>query len=76
MVPISRFRFRSMRRKIHLPQRTIARWFGVAIGTINRWETGKTKIDPSAKILLWLLYDEQVNGNRHAVRDYRATFKQ
>ena len=69
-IPTTGARFARMRRKGGWTQEKIARWFGVAVGTVNRWENEKSRLDRSAAILMWLLYDECVNHNEYAVRDY------
>lgn len=51
-------------------QRQLADWFGTTVGTMNRWENNKSPLDRSAAILMWLLYDEQINKNKTAVRDF------
>lgn len=70
MIAITSSKFRSMRKKMGRSQKLIAGWFGVSDQSVARWEKGKTSIPGSAKVLIWLLYDQEVNGNPNAVRDY------
>ena len=51
-------------------QKLIGKWFGVSDQSVARWEKGKTAIPGAAKLLIWLLYDEKVNGNKRALKDY------
>lgn len=64
-----------MRLALEMTQEYLARLFGVGTQSVHRWESGKSRVDRSAAILLWLLYDEQVNENKHSVRDYIRTVR-
>lgn len=70
MIAVTPARFRTMRQKMGHSQKRLAEWFGVSDQSVARWEKGKTDIPGAAMILIWLLYDETVNGNKNAVRDY------
>lgn len=62
--------FREMRQKLGITQVKLASWFGLECQTVARWEKGQATVSGSAAVLAWLLYDEQINGNKRAVRDY------
>lgn len=62
--------FKAMRNQIGYSQPRIARLFGVSPLSVIHWEKGHHSIPGSARILMFLLWDEQVNGNKRAVRDY------
>ncbi len=64
--------FREMRKQLKLTQTTLAKWFGVSDQAIARWEKEQSRVPASAYVLLWLIYDEQINGNKRAVKDYIA----
>lgn len=60
---------RELRKVLGLTQGRLSKWLGVDTQTIARWEKGHNISGP-AKVVLWLLYDEQVNRNDNALRDY------
>lgn len=62
--------FKAMRNQLGYSQSRIARLFGVSPLSVIHWEKGHHSIPGSARILMFLLWDEQVNGNKRAVRDY------
>jgi putative transcriptional regulator len=68
--PITPSRFRTMRKRLGLSQKKLSKWFGTSDQSVARWEKGKSEIPGPARVLIWLLYDEQINGNKSAVRDY------
>ena len=70
MKPITPQRFRAMRQELTYSQKRLGHLFGVTDQSVARWEKGQSEIPGSAKILIWLLYDEQINGNKWAMRDY------
>jgi transcriptional regulator with XRE-family HTH domain len=60
-----------MRKALGLTQERIARLFGYPDAQmIGRYERAETTIPGPTKALMYLMHDEQVNGNKHAVRDY------
>jgi len=67
-------RFRAMRKEMQFTQAQIANWFGVQVLSVTRWETNRSPIPGSAKILMWLLYEEQIKGNKRAMRTYLERF--
>ena len=73
MIVITATKFRAMRKEMGHSQKLIAQWFGVSEQSVARWEKSHTAIPGAAKILLWLLYDEKINNNKRAVRDYIKT---
>jgi DNA-binding transcriptional regulator YiaG len=73
-VEISPKRFRTMRKEMEFSQALIAHWFGVTPQSVGRWERGEITIPGSARILLWLLYEEEINGNKQAMHDYLKRF--
>jgi DNA-binding XRE family transcriptional regulator len=66
--------FKKLRLQLELTQTQMASWFGVSDQTIARWEKGYP-LSGSAAILAWLLYDEQINSNKNAIRDYLFPFR-
>lgn len=68
-------RFRTMRRKLHCSPERIATWFGVTPYTVLAWEQGSIAIPGAAKILMWLLYKEQIDRNPNALRQYALQIK-
>lgn len=68
-------KFKLMRRELGYTQLRIAKMFGVSDQAVARWEKAKNPLPGAAKILIWLLYEEQINGNRFALRDYIAAIK-
>lgn len=70
MIAVTAKQFRRMREQMEHSQAKIAKWFGVTEQSVHRWENEKTEIPGAAKVLMWLLYDETINKNKHAVRDY------
>lgn len=70
MKPIGPKQFQMMRKRMGYPQTKIALWFGTSPQNVGRWERGESAIPGPAKVLMWLLYDQEINGNKHAVRDY------
>ena len=69
-IPVNGVAFRAMRKRARLTQATVAKWFGVDEQTVRRWENGKTELNRSAAVLMWLVYDEKVNHNLAAMRDF------
>lgn len=76
MIKVTPAKFREMRKAMGYSQAKIARWFGVTDHAVRRWEHGRNKIDGCAKVLMWLLYDQEVNGNKNAVQDYVQSVQQ
>ena len=70
MVNVTPQTFKTMRNQCGYSQPRIAKLFGVSRLSVINWEMGRHAIPGSARILMFLLWDEQVNGNKHAVRDY------
>ena len=70
MKPITPVRFRTMRKELGCTQKKLGKWFGVSDQAVARWEKGQSEIPGPSKVLMWLLYDNEINGNKHAVRDY------
>jgi DNA-binding transcriptional regulator YiaG len=62
--------FRQMRLRMKLTQAAIAKRFCCSVQAINRWENGKTRVSGAAQGLMTILYDNEINGNKYAVRDY------
>ena len=72
MINVTPKRFRAMRKEMAFTQVRLATLFGVTDQSIARWEKAQSAIPGHAKVLMWMLYDEHINGNNHAVRDYVA----
>lgn len=69
-IPETAKEFARMRKALKLTQDRVAHLFGVIPLTVLRWENEKTSLNRSAAILMALLYEEKVIGNKFAVRDY------
>lgn len=75
MPPVGAKTFCKMRKAMGFTQIKIALWFGTSPQNVGRWERGKNSIPGPAKVLMWLLYDQEINGNKYAVRDYVQSVK-
>lgn len=70
-------KFRKMRRQLGMTQAKIASLFGYPDDQmIGRYERGETGMPGPTKILMTLLHDEVVNGNRSAMRDYLKSLRE
>lgn len=75
MKQLTKNEFKELRKKLGITQKELSSWFGLSDQSIARWEKGQARVSGAAAVIAWLLYDEQVNGNKYALRDYLRLFK-
>jgi DNA-binding transcriptional regulator YiaG len=70
MLHVTPTQFRKMRQQLCHSQGRTAALFGVSTLSVINWEKGRHAIPGAAQILMFLLWDEQINGNRRVVKDF------
>lgn len=59
--------FKFLRKELELTQEQLAKYLGLGVQEINRWENAKNNVNPAADRLLRLLYLECKLGNPHVL---------
>ena len=62
--------FLKLRKELGLTQTQLGAWLGVGSQTILRYENGKFTIPKTIRILVWMLWEQEINKNPNAVKDY------
>lgn len=70
MIVVNARSLKKMRIAMGLTQFSLGKLVGLSDQMIARYEKGQSDISGAVKVLVWLLFDEQINKNKYAVRDY------